>query len=214
MSYRDEELLRLRQKAEEFNKQRVSEDTLTEELKESIYDPVTHITKIPVVFEEQELLDGRITMQVPKDFERLSDEMVKQRFIMESKPQFVYELPYLPFGLTFMITEIPGDEVRIEQMFPYMVRTLTNVGPNVRVLSKAKKVIHGTYIRCFEAIAQTITEPSYRKVFVFALNGNVVIGCLTCPSRLKKRYQPVMEEMLESLQILQGVFAKEDSENE
>ena len=34
MSYRDEELLRMRQKAEEFNKQRVSEDTLEEELKE------------------------------------------------------------------------------------------------------------------------------------------------------------------------------------
>ena len=35
MGYKDEELLRLRQKAEEFNKQRVSEDTLAEELKES-----------------------------------------------------------------------------------------------------------------------------------------------------------------------------------
>ena len=134
MSYRDEELLRLRQKAEEFNKQRVSEDTLTEELKESIYDPVTHITKIPVVFEELELLDGRITMRVPKDFERLSDDMVRQRFIMDSKPQFVYELPYLPFGLTFMLTEIQGDEARIEQMFPYMLRTLKNVGPHVRVI--------------------------------------------------------------------------------
>lgn len=39
MGYKDEELLRLRQKAEEFNKQRVSEDTLAEELKESIHDP-------------------------------------------------------------------------------------------------------------------------------------------------------------------------------
>lgn len=213
MAYRDEELLRLRQKAEEFNKQRVSEDTLEEELKESIYDPATHITKIPVVFEERELLDGRITMRVPKDFERLSDDMVRQQFIMDSKPQFVYELPYLPFGLTFMLTEIQGDEARIDQMFPYMLRTLKNVGPNVRVLSKGKKVVHGTYIRWFEAVAQTITEPSYRTVFVFALNGRVVIGCLTCPSRLKKRYQPVMEEMLESLQILQEL-AKEDGENE
>lgn len=49
MGYKDEELLRLRQKAEEFNKQRVSEDTLAEELKESIHDPVTHITKIAVI---------------------------------------------------------------------------------------------------------------------------------------------------------------------
>lgn len=42
-------MLRLRQKAEEFNKQRVSEDTLAEELKESIHDPVTHIDRKSVV---------------------------------------------------------------------------------------------------------------------------------------------------------------------
>ena len=106
MGYKDEELLRLRQKAEEFNKQRVSEDTLAEELKESIHDPVTHITKIPVVFEERDLLDGRIVMRAPRDLSQLTDDAVRQQFLMESKPQFVYELPYLPFGLTFMLPEI------------------------------------------------------------------------------------------------------------
>ena len=135
MGYKDEELLRLRQKAEEFNKQRVSEDTLAEELKESIHDPVTHITKIPVVFEERDLLDGRIVMRAPRDLSQLTDDAVRQQFLMESKPQFVYELPYLPFGLTFMLTEIQGDEARIEQMFPYMVNTVNTVGPNIRILS-------------------------------------------------------------------------------
>lgn len=201
MSYQDEELLRLRQKAEEFNKQRVSEDTLAEELKESIHDPVTHITKIPVVFEERDLLDGRIVMRVPRDLGQLTDDAVRQQFLMESKPQFVYELPYLPFGLTFMLTEIQGDEARIEQMFPYMVNTVKTVGPNIRILSTGKKVIHGIYVRWFDAIAQAITEPSYRKVFVFALDGKTTIGCITCPSRLKKRYQPIMEEMMETLNI-------------
>ena len=164
MGYKDEELLRLRQKAEEFNKQRVSEDTLAEELKESIHDPVTHITKIPVVFEERDLLDGRIVMRAPRDLGQLTDDAVRQQFLMESKPQFVYELPYLPFGLTFMLTEIQGDEARIEQMFPYMVNTVKTVGPNIRILSTGKKVIHGIYVRWFDAIAQAITEPSYRKV--------------------------------------------------
>ena len=182
MGYKDEELLRLRQKAEEFNKQRVSEDTLAEELKESIHDPVTHITKIPVVFEERDLLDGRIVMRAPRDLSQLTDDAVRQQFLMESKPQFVYE-------------------ARIEQMFPYMVNTVKTVGPNIRILSTGKKVIHGIYVRWFDAIAQAITEPSYRKVFVFSLDGKTTIGCITCPSRLKKRYQPIMEEMMETLNI-------------
>ena len=122
---------------------------------------MTHITKIPVVFEDRILLDGRLTMRVPKDFEQVPDDVVKQMFLMESKPQFVFELPYLSFGLTFTLTEIQCDEVRLEQMFPYMVRVFKTVGPNVRILSTGKKLIHGIYMRWFEAIAQTITEPSY-----------------------------------------------------
>lgn len=201
MGYKDEELLRMRQKAEAFNKQRVSEDTISEELKESIHDPVTHITKIPVVFEERILLDGRLVMRVPKDFEQVPDDAVKQMFLMDSKPQFVYKLPYLSFGLTFTLTEIQCNEDRIEQMFPYMVRVVKTVGPNVRVLSTGKKLIHGIYMRWFEAVAQTITEPSYRNVFVFALDGKTAIGCITCPSKLKQRYQPIMEEMIETVHL-------------
>ena len=211
MSYQDEELLRMRQKAAEFKKQQVSEDTIQEELKQSIYDPVTYITKIPVVFVDRELLDGRITMRIPKDFEPLPDAVIKQQFIMESKPQYVYEIPYLPFGVTFNITEIPGNEMYIEQMFPYMVRTVKTVGPNVRILSTGKKVVHGVYVCWFEAIAQTITEPSYRMVFIFALDQLTTIGCITCPSRLKKRYQPIMQEMVDSLQIPNNIV-EEDSQ--
>ena len=118
MGYKDEELLRLRQKAEEFNKQRVSEDTLAEELKESIHDPVTHITKIPVVFEERDLLDGRIVMRAPRDLSQLTDDAVRQQFLMESKPQFVYELPYLPFGLTFMLTRSKVMKLGSSRCFP------------------------------------------------------------------------------------------------
>ena len=147
------------------------------------------------------MLDGRIVMRAPRDLSQLTDDAVRQQFLMESKPQFVYELPYLPFGLTFMLTEIQGDEARIEQMFPYMVNTVKTVGPNIRILSTGKKVIHGIYVRWFDAIAQAITEPSYRKVFVFSLDGKTTIGCITCPSRLKKRYQPIMEEMMETLNI-------------
>lgn len=202
MSYQDEELLRMRQKAAEFRKQQISDDTIHDELKQSIYDSVTYITKIPVVFEDKALVDGRLTMRAPKDFEPLPDAVIKQQFIMENRPQYVYKIPYLPFSATFTVTEIPGDETYIEQMFPYIVRTVKTVGPNVRVLSTGKKVVHGIYVRWFETIAQTITEPSYRTVFIFALDEMTTIGCITCPSRLKKRYQPIMQEMVESLQIL------------
>ena len=100
MSYQDEELLRMRQKAAEFRKQQISDDTIHDELKQSIYDSVTYITKIPVVFEDKALVDGRLTMRAPKDFEPLPDAVIKQQFIMENRPQYVYKIPYLPFPIS------------------------------------------------------------------------------------------------------------------
>lgn len=96
MGYKDEELLRLRQKAEEFKKQRFSEDTISEELKESIHDPVTHITKIPVVFEDRILLDGRLTMRVPKDFEQVPDDVVNRCSLWKASRSLFMSSPIFP----------------------------------------------------------------------------------------------------------------------
>lgn len=211
MGYRDEELLRMQQRAEEFKKQQTAEDTITEECKQSIHDPVVYITKIPVKFENKPLLDGRIVMKVPADFDLIPSYIIDQVFVMQFKPQYAYENAYLPFGLTFTLTDISTDDQTTETMFPFILSTVKKIGPNVRVLETGKTFVQGVMLRWFEAISQTLTEPSYRIVFVFALKGKVTICNLTCPSSLQKRYKPIMKEMIETLQIVEETTEGEEA---
>lgn len=114
---------------------------------------MTHIIKIPVVFKERDLLDGRIVVRVPRDFSQLTNDAMRRQLLMEGKPQFVYELPYLPFGLASMLTETQGDEVRIERVSLYMVSTVKTIGPNIHILSTGKKVVHGIHVCWLNTIA-------------------------------------------------------------
>jgi|GEM_PF-3004427 len=109
MSYRDEELLRMRQKMEAFKNEQTAENTIEEECKQSIHGPV--------------------------DFEPMPQEIIDQVFMLQSKPQYVYETPYLPLGLAFTITDVVMDEQILQQIYPYLLSTLKKVGPGVRVIS-------------------------------------------------------------------------------
>lgn len=201
MGYKDEELLQMRQKIEEFKKQQTAEETIEQECAQSIHDPVVYITKLPVEFKDRPLLGERITMRIPVDFELVPPEIVEQVFYMQSKPQFVYENPYLPLGLAFNLTEVAMDEEKLNVLYPYILSMLKKIGPGVRVLSSDKKRVHDIAVLITEFIAQTMTEPTYNQQFTFILDGKMVAGNLICPSVFMKRYKPIMEEMIETLCI-------------
>ena len=174
MSYRDEELLRMRQKMEAFKNEQTAENTIEEECKQSIHGPV--------------------------DFEPMPQEIIDQVFMLQSKPQYVYETPYLPLGLAFTITDVVMDEQILQQIYPYLLSTLKKVGPGVRVISTEKKRVNDILLHTIEFMAQTMTEPTYNNQFC-CMDGKMLAGNLMCTSAYGKRYKPIMEEMIETLMI-------------
>jgi len=175
MSYRDEELLRMRQKMEAFKNEQTAENTIEEECKQSIHGPV--------------------------DFEPMPQEIIDQVFMLQSKPQYVYETPYLPLGLAFTITDVVMDEQILQQIYPYLLSTLKKVGPGVRVISTEKKRVNDILLHTIEFMAQTMTEPTYNNQFICCMDGKMLAGNLMCTSAYGKRYKPIMEEMIETLMI-------------
>ena len=97
MGYKDEELLRMRQKIEEFKKQQTAEETIEQECAQSIHDPVVYITKLPVEFKDRPLLGERITMRIPVDFELVPPEIVEQVFYMQSLSLIHISEPTRPY---------------------------------------------------------------------------------------------------------------------
>ena len=212
MSYRDEELLYIRKKIEAFKKEKTAVEIIEKECKQSIHDPVMYITKIPVEFKEQKLLDGQIIMRVPIDFEPLSQHIIEQGFLMHSKPQYVYENSYLPLGLAFTVTDIAVDAEKLQALYPHMLSTLKKMGPGVRIISKEKKMAHGVKVYITEFIAQTMTEPTYNNQFVCCCFGKLLVGNLMCSSVFMTRYKPIMEEMIETFRIAESEKGEDEAQ--
>lgn len=202
MLYRDEELLRLRQKAEAFRKEQTAEVTIEKECEQSIFDPVVYIMKIPVEFRERNLLENQLIMWLPVDFELLPPEIIQKLFLMDSKPQYVYENPYLPLGLAFNFTQVTLSGNKLDLLYPHMINALKRIGPGVRIISEDKRIISDTEIRMIEYTAKTLQDTTYNTQFLLNLNGHLLVGNLNCPSVYMKRYKPIMQEMVESIQIL------------
>lgn len=212
MSYRDEELLRLRQKAEEFRKDQTAEETIEKECQQSIFDSVVYIMKIPVEFRERNVLEDQLIMRVPVDFEPLPPEIIQKLFLMDSKPQYVYENPYLPLGLAFNLTQVMLSGNKLNLLYPYMISALKKIGPGVRIISEDKKIISDTEVRVIEYAAKTLRDTTYNTQFLLNLNGRLLVGNLTCPSVYMKRYKPIMQEMVESMQVVKLVAGEESND--
>lgn len=202
MSYRDEELLRLRQKAEAFRKEQTAEETIEKECEQSIYDPVVYIMKIPVEFRERNLLEDQLTMRIPVDFELLPPEVIQKLFLMDNKPQYVYENPYLPLGLAFNLTQVTLSGNKLDVLYPYMISALKKIGPGVHIISEDKRIISDMEVRMIEYTARTLRDTTYNTQFLLNLNGRLLIANLNCSSVYMKRYKPIMQEMVQSIQIL------------
>ena len=83
----DEEILKQRAKIEEFERERFSEETVEEEVKQSIFQGTIPVNKIPVAFGEKTLPDGKVAIWMPEDFEVISQEAIEAIYLLGNKPQ-------------------------------------------------------------------------------------------------------------------------------
>lgn len=106
----DEKILKQRQAAEEFERQRFAKETI-EENKQSISEGTIEINMIPVKFSKRLLFDGRIGIWMPEDFEELSQENVNAIYLLGNKPNRVFGNSYLNFSIGFKHTdnEVPDE---------------------------------------------------------------------------------------------------------
>ena len=134
MEYMDEKILKQREALEEFEKQRFSEETIKEENKQSIFQGTIQINKIPVSFSERLIMDKKVGIWMPEDFEELTPEAIEGDLILlGNKPDVVFGNSYLNLsvGLNYTDNEVPneymGEFVKLARLI------MERMGPKTRI---------------------------------------------------------------------------------
>lgn len=199
----DEEILKQKNAMEEFEKQRFAKETVEEENKQSIFDGEISVNRIPVTFQERLLLDQKIGIWMPDDFEELSPEAIAAIYLLGNKPELVLGNSYLNFSVGFHYTqhEVPneymGDFLKIARL------TLERSGPKVRIMSEKVRQVGKHTVSSMELISHTITDSVYNIMFFSSLEGRVLLGFINFNYKFLNRYKTIAGEMLESFHFVE-----------
>lgn len=199
----DEEILKQRKAVEEFEKQRFAKETIEEENQQSIFDGEILVNKIPVTFSEKLLLDEKVGIWMPEDFEAISQEAIAAIYLLGNKPELVMGNSYLNFSIGFHYTqhEVPneymGDFLKIAKLM------LERCGPKVRIMSEKVRQVGKHTVSSLELISHTVTDSVYNIMFFSSLEGRVLIGFINFNYKFLDRYKSIAREMLESFHIIE-----------
>lgn len=206
----DEKILKQKQMMDDFEKQRFDKETIEKENQSSIFDGKIEIHKIPVVFTERILLDGKAAIWMPEDFEEFTNEEIDAVYLLGNKPDVVYGNSYLNFSVGFHYTsnEVPneymGDFLKIARMI------MEKSGPKVTIYSEKVRKKDNHTVSSMELVSHTITDTIYNVMFYSSLNGRVLIGFINFNYNYLNRYKKIAEEMLESFRFTEDTKGEDE----
>lgn len=202
MEQMDEKLLKAKKQMEEMEKSRHSSETIEEELKQSIYDEQMTIYKIPVQFKPFELMDGKMSIYMPQDFNQVEEEVIAQVYPLGNKPQYVFSNGYLYFSIGFSYTQqsIPNEQMKEFSQLAKVI--LERVGPKAQIYEAKHHQVGDDYISTLTLITQTLEQAMYNQMFFCSLEGRLLIGFINFPAKYNERLKPLAKEIVQSFKII------------
>lgn len=198
MEYTDEEIMKARKRAEETEKTRYKTETVEAEKKQSIYDEFIEIFQIPTVFTERKVLDGRVAIRMPVDFELRPQEEIKILYPNGSPPQELYGNSYAAFTLALNWTQQPITSENMPEFMPYAKKIMERMGPGARVLKTDIKMTESEAMGIMEVAANAIDGVSYSYIFYTIVEGRLLISNIMFERKYLDRLKPIAKEMAES----------------
>lgn len=199
--YSDELIIKARQKMQEAEKERHSDQVVEKEIKQSIYDEVVTIFEVPVVFDDWDILEGRATIRMPSDFVPRSEDEIAGAYALGSKPQYVYSNGYLGFMLAFNWTNNLISNENIHDFTQFASRVIERTGPQCRILNTEKLHRPDCNLSILQFLAQTLESINMNVMFFASVDGRLLIGSITFNQKDAGRLRPLAVEMAKSFHL-------------
>ena len=188
MAYSDEEILKIKKQIE-ANKAReeaASETEITPELE----------------FERRIIEDLEVSVNMPKQFILLDEELKRLIYPGASAPKYVYGGEGIKFQLTFNKTEHIVPDSGIKEFVKLSAQMLEAVGPKVRIIEKKTIEKEGYNIGVMSFVSRAIDMMVFNYQYYVSVDDKLLIGGISFPSKLKKEYMPIAEEIIDSFEII------------
>ena len=207
MKYMDEELLKAKKAITEEEKRRESKKNLEKEAEESIYDEVVHIIGEEVHFERRIIPELKVSIYMPECFFRFSDDVAKLLYPMGNTPSHIFGAQDINFQMLLSQLTHQVPDAGIKSFVEMAAKLIDVMGPKVTIVEKRveeKQKANGDifHIGVLSFVSRAVDMTVYNVQYYISMDGKILMGSITFPSKYKKRLIPLANEVISSIELL------------
>ena len=200
MAFMDEEILKQKRKMEDAQKQFESQKNMEAEAESSIYDEQVMIMGNPVHFERREIEGIGVSIMMPTTFFRFEEDITRMVYPAGNPPTHLYGGENIPFQISMNLTEhkIPND--KIKDFLKLSEQMIKAVGPRATIVDKVVKEKEDYQIAILSFVTRAMDMMVFNNQFYLTVGENLLIGTVNFPSKYKKRFMNMAQEIIMSVE--------------
>jgi hypothetical protein len=147
------------------------------------------------------LMNNKIELKIPADFELMNEEMLKLKYPSERRPTLVYTDKSGGINVALNLTKSKATQDLINSYKDYFVSTFKNLYPTAEWKETGVKVINGRKVGYQELITPALDTKIYNLMFFTDLDGQLLLCTFNCVEKSLKEWEPYAKEIMQSLTL-------------
>ena len=157
-----------------------------------------------LALEEKEVMDGKLKMCLPKNFELMPEELVSIKYPDEDGPEYIYSDESSTVNITFSLEEGEVDSSEVEEIRDITIKEIKRLYPDSPIEDKALLQTEVGTISTFSFQVPLVDDEIYNLMFFMALSEGLLVGGFNCSGYDKKEWQPVVMQLLTTIKIVEA----------
>jgi len=176
---------------------------------QNIYQGVI-INDRPYEFQEKGFFDENLKIHIPTSFVDMPAELVKLKYPSSDRPQIILTDTNGASDISFSLIPNNIKDAQIVEVKAGMKAIFQKLNPSYLFFEEGIEEVDGKTIGFFEFKSPTLTEPLFNVMFFVEIDGDIIMGCFNCPYEEYLLWQPLVGQMLKSMQF--GKKVEQDPE--
>ena len=152
-----------------------------------------------IELEIKKLLDNKVELKIPKNFDIMSEELMRLKYPSERRPTLVYSNESGGINVALNLTQNKASQDLIFAYKDNFVKTFKNLYPSAEWKDSGVKTINGKKVGYIELITPAIDTKIYNLMFFTDLDGKLLLCTFNCTKKSINEWTPTAKEIMNSL---------------
>ena len=158
--------------------------------------------KSPTIeLEKRTILNDKVEVLIPKEFQIMSEEMMKAKYPSERRPTLVYSDKTGGINVAFNHTLNKATQQQIEPYKESLLLTFKNLYPSADWKSSGVKKINDKKVGYLELVTPAIDTKIYNLIFFTDLDGRLLLCTFNCVEGKQKDWAKAAQQIMNSLRV-------------